>query len=122
VSPDPTKLPGFEDSLGVHFPMRNGNISVRVLVTRAALQGEGAPPAQGQYMARFKAFRNVYEAIAREKFGTGQCKASMAIELADLAKYLTRARTLTSIGPPIIRLAFQGLARRLPRRKDLRLS
>jgi hypothetical protein len=89
MSLDPINLPGFEDGRGIHFPMRNGNISVRVLVTRATLQGEGAPLAQGQYMARFKAFRDVYEAIARGKFDTGQLKASMTIELADLAEYLS---------------------------------
>jgi hypothetical protein len=80
---------GLQDARGIHFPMTNGDASVRVFVTRAALQGEGAPLAEGQYMARFKAFRDVYEAIAREKFDTGQFKASMTIELADIAQYLS---------------------------------
>jgi hypothetical protein len=89
MSLDHTALPGFEDGRGVHFPMMNGNAPVRVFVPRAALQGEGAPLAEEQYMARFKAFRDVYEAIAREKFDTGQFKASMTIELADIAQYLS---------------------------------
>jgi hypothetical protein len=69
--------------------MVNGNVSVRVLVTREALQGEGAPLATGQYIACFKAFRDVYEAIAREKFDAAQTKRSMKIELVDFAQYLS---------------------------------
>jgi hypothetical protein len=86
---DAINLPGLEDGRGVHFPMMNGNMPVRVFVPRVALQGEGATLAENQFMARFKAFRDVYEAIAREKFETGRFKASMTIELADLAKYLS---------------------------------
>jgi hypothetical protein len=40
-------------------------------------------------MARFKAFRDVYEAVARAKFETGKFKASMTIELADISQYLS---------------------------------
>jgi hypothetical protein len=82
-------LPGFEDGRGVHFPMMNGNAPVRVFVSRLALQGEGAPLEEGQYMARFKAFRDVYEAVARAKFETGLFKATMSIEIADIAQYLS---------------------------------
>jgi Protein of unknown function (DUF1488) len=89
MSLDHIALPGFEDGRGVHFPMMNGNAPVRVFVPHRALQGEGAPPAEGQYMARFKAFRDVYEAVARAKSETGQFKASMIIELADIAQYLS---------------------------------
>jgi Protein of unknown function (DUF1488) len=89
MSLDHIALPGFEDGRGVHFPMMNGDMPVRVFVPRAALQGEGSTLAEGQYMARFKAFRDVYEAVARGKFETGQFKASMTIELADIAKYLS---------------------------------
>jgi Protein of unknown function (DUF1488) len=64
---DPIALPGFGDSRDVHFSMMTGNVSVRVFVTRAALQGEGTLLAEGQYMARFKAFREVYEAVERER-------------------------------------------------------
>jgi Protein of unknown function (DUF1488) len=85
---DHIALPGFEDGRGVHFPMMNGNAPVRVFVPRVALQGEGAPLAEGQYMARFKAFRDVYEAVARAKFETGNFKAPMTIELVDIAHYL----------------------------------
>ena len=86
---DYISLPGFEDGRGVHFPMTNGNMSVRVFVSRAALQGEGAPLAEGQYMTRFTSFRDVYEAVARAKFETGQYKSTMTIELADIAQYLS---------------------------------
>jgi Protein of unknown function (DUF1488) len=82
-------LPGFEDGRGVHFPMMNGNMPVRVFVSRAALQSEGPPLAEGQYMARLKAFRDVYEAVARAKLETGTFKATMTIELADIAQYLS---------------------------------
>jgi Protein of unknown function (DUF1488) len=86
---DHIALPGFEDRRGVHFPMMNGNMPVRVFVPRRALQGEGAPLAEGQYMARFKAFRDVYEAVARAKYETGVFKATATIELADIAQYLS---------------------------------
>jgi hypothetical protein len=89
MSLDHIALPGFEDGRGVHFPMMNGNTPVRVFVSRAALRGEGAPLADGQYMTRFKAFRDVYEAVARAKFETGAFKAAMAIEIADIAQYLS---------------------------------
>jgi hypothetical protein len=93
---DHIALPGLEDGRGVHFPMMNGNAPVRVFVSRAALQGEGAPLAEGQYMARFKEFRDVYEAVARGKFESGRFKASMAIELSDIAPYLS-GRTRGSV-------------------------
>jgi len=35
---------GHEDEQGVHFPMMNGNVSVRVLVTRAALRAKAVCP------------------------------------------------------------------------------
>jgi hypothetical protein len=89
MSLDHIALPGFEDGRGVHFPMMNGNTPVRVFVSRAALRGEGAPLADGQYMTRFKAFRDVYEAVARAKIETGAFKAAMAIEIADIAQYLS---------------------------------
>jgi hypothetical protein len=89
MSLDHIALPGFGDRRGVHFPMMNGNAPVRVFVTRAALQGEGPQLEEAQYTARFKAFRDVYEAVARRKFDTGGFKASMTIDLADLAKYLS---------------------------------
>jgi hypothetical protein len=96
---DHITLPGFEDGRGVHFPMMNGNTHIRVFVPRAALQSEGAALAEGQYMGRFKAFRDVYEAVAREKFETGEFKASMTIELADIAKYLSGRSAFTKPTP-----------------------
>ena len=92
MSLDHIALPGFGDRRGVHFPMMNGNAPVRVFVTRAALQGEGPQLEEAQYLARFNAFRDVYEAVARRKFDTGGFKASMTIDLADLAEYLSGRR------------------------------
>jgi hypothetical protein len=88
MSLDHIGLPGFGDRRGVHFPMMNGNAPVRVFITRAALQGEGPQLEETQYVARFNAFRDVYEAVAKEKFGGGGFNASMTIDLADLARYL----------------------------------
>jgi Protein of unknown function (DUF1488) len=93
---DHIALRGFDDGPGVHFPRMNGNAPVRVFVPRVALQGEGAPLAEGQYMARFKEFRDVYEAVARAKFEAGSFKATMTIELADIAQYLS-GRTRGSV-------------------------
>ena len=82
-------LPGIEDGRGVHFPMMNGNTPVRVFLPRVTLQGEGAALGEGQYMARVDAFRDVYEAVARTKFETGRFKASLTLELTDIAQYLS---------------------------------
>jgi hypothetical protein len=89
MSLDHIALPGFGDRRGVHFPMMNGDAPVRVFVTRAALQGEGAQLGEAQYLARFDAFRDVYEAVARRKFTGGGFNASITIDLDDLAKYLS---------------------------------
>jgi hypothetical protein len=88
MSLDHTALPGFADRRGVHFPMMHGNAPVRVFITRAALQGEGPQLEETQYIARFNAFRDVYEAVAKAKYDAGGIKASMTIDLADLARYL----------------------------------
>ena len=69
--------------------MMNGNTPVRVFLPRVTLQREGAPLGEGQYMARFGAFRDVYDAVARTKFETGRFKASLTIELTDIAQYLS---------------------------------
>jgi hypothetical protein len=44
--------PGYENEQGVHFAMMNGDLTVRVLVTRAALQGR--PPADGVFFGASK--------------------------------------------------------------------
>jgi hypothetical protein len=88
MSLDHIALPGFGDRRGVHFPMMNGNMPVRIFITRAALQGEGPSLDETQYVARFNAFRDVYEAVAKEKFRGGGFVASMSVDLADLARYL----------------------------------
>jgi hypothetical protein len=67
--------------------MMNGNTPAPVFVSRMPLQSEGAPLGHGQYIARLQAFRDVYEAVARTKFESGQFKASMKIELSDIAQY-----------------------------------
>jgi hypothetical protein len=75
---------GHEDEQGVHFPMMNGNVSVRVLVTRAALRGEGGVPVEGVYMGRFEAARTFFEILAREKFDPDRPAAKMIITADDL--------------------------------------
>jgi Protein of unknown function (DUF1488) len=57
--------PGHVNMQGVHFAMLDGNTSIRILVTRAALQGEGSPLQERAYLARFEAYRDVYETVAR---------------------------------------------------------
>lgn len=92
VSLDPIALPGRETKLGVHFAMMNGDSPVHILVTRAAIQGQEPPLSDGLYMARFIAFRDVYEAVAKQKFDAGVFKASMTIELGDIENYLSGRR------------------------------
>jgi hypothetical protein len=74
----------YENEQGVHFPMMNGNMSVRVLVARSALQGEGRPPADGIYLRRFEAARAFFEILAREKFDPDHPTARVTITEADL--------------------------------------
>jgi len=68
---DHIALPGFEDGRGVHLPMMDGDMPARVFVARVALQGEGAPLGECQYMARFKESPGVYQAVTRGKFEPG---------------------------------------------------
>jgi hypothetical protein len=66
---EPVDTPGVEFLEGVRFPMKSGGRTVSVLVTRDALQEiERPPPEEGEYMARFVAFRTEIEAIASSKF------------------------------------------------------
>jgi hypothetical protein len=76
--------PGYENEQGVHFAMMNGDLTVRVLVTRAALQGEGRPPADGVYLRRFEAARVFFELLANEKFDLDRPAAKVIITAADL--------------------------------------
>jgi Protein of unknown function (DUF1488) len=93
---EPMKLSGHEDARGVHFPMRDGDRHVRVFVERAAL-GRGSAIALGDALARFGAFRSVYESVARAKYETGAFKASMTIDVTDLNKYLDERRAATPV-------------------------
>lgn len=88
----PVNRPGYENMQGVHFAMMHDDVSLRVLITRAALQGDGSPLSQGGCLARFETYRDVYETVAREKFETARCRGSMTITLDDLGKFLTERR------------------------------
>ena len=55
-----------EDRRGVHFAMMFGNMSVRIVVTRAAIAG-GRSHFEGSYLAQFETDRGIFETVAREK-------------------------------------------------------
>ena len=84
--------PGYENIQGVHFAMMYDDVSLRVRITRAALQGDGSSLSEGGYLAGFETYRDVYETVAREKFEAARCRGSMTITLDDLGKFLDERR------------------------------
>jgi Protein of unknown function (DUF1488) len=81
---DSVKRPGYANAQGVHFAMLAGNATIRVLVTRAALQGGTSALQENFFLIRFNAYRDVYEIAAKQKFETGDFKGSMTISMRDL--------------------------------------
>jgi Protein of unknown function (DUF1488) len=81
---DHVDRPGYEDKQGVHFPMMHNVTSVRVLVTRKAIQGASPSPEDGDYLARFEANRELFEIIARDKFEPDEPTAKITITPDDL--------------------------------------
>jgi uncharacterized protein DUF1488 len=81
--------PGHENALGVHFPMRHDDTTVRVVVVRRVLQDmkNSAPEDEG-YLARFEAFRREFEAIASDKFDGGPFMGKVEITSSDMVKFL----------------------------------
>jgi hypothetical protein len=87
VSLNSINRPGFVNAHGVHFAMLHDNTSIRILITRNALQGEGSAIKEDAYLSRFNSFRDVYEIVAKQKFETENFKGSMAITLGDLMRF-----------------------------------
>ena len=84
----------YENAKGVHFPMLHGNSTVRVVITRAAIQGGGRPPADGRYLAHFEVAREFFEIVASEKFDSGRPTAKITIDRVDLLGKATEGRKL----------------------------
>jgi Protein of unknown function (DUF1488) len=84
--------PGVLNAQGVHFAMLDGNTTIRVLVTRVALQGGSSTLEGDALLSRFEAYRDAYEIVANYKFENGEFKGSIAITLEDLAKFLGETR------------------------------
>jgi hypothetical protein len=80
---------GFENALGVHFPMRNRHATVRVLVARRVLQDMRSSNGEsGACMARFESFRKEFEAIASDKFDHGEGGPKVEITGSDMVRFL----------------------------------
>jgi hypothetical protein len=80
---------GFENALGVHFPMRNRHTTIRVLVARRVLQDMRSSSGDGgACMARFESFRKEFEAIASDKFDHGDGRAKIEITSGDMVRFL----------------------------------
>jgi Protein of unknown function (DUF1488) len=77
---------------GVHFAMIHGYTTIRVLVTRVALQGGNDTLSDHALLSRFEAYRDAYEIVANFKFAGGDFKGSIAITLDDLAKFISEMR------------------------------
>jgi Protein of unknown function (DUF1488) len=86
--------PGLETPQGVHFPMMDGDRSVRVLVTCEAMAGKNAGPADGSYLARFVASRDLYEFVAREKFDPKRPVAKIEITYEDVLRAYQQLQAL----------------------------
>jgi Protein of unknown function (DUF1488) len=82
-----TNLPGHANAQGVHFAMLDGVTTIRVIVTRAALQGGKLALHAEAFLTQFTTYRAVYEVVATQKFEGGDFKGSMSITLDDLAKF-----------------------------------
>jgi hypothetical protein len=85
---------GYENEQGMHFPMMHNNTIVRVVVTRAAIQGGGRPPEDGRYLARFEAAREFFEMLARELFDPSRPTAKITIAPEDLLGKVIESRKL----------------------------
>jgi Protein of unknown function (DUF1488) len=80
---------GFENALGVHFPMKDRHTTVRVLVARRVLQDMRSSPSDSRaYMARFESFRKEFEAIASDKFDHAQSRGKIEITSSDMVRFL----------------------------------
>ena len=72
--------PAHETIRGVKFAMRDGGVTVSILVAHAALQViEWSPPGSGDYLARFDKHRNWLEQIAGKKHLRGQIEGDGSI-------------------------------------------
>lgn len=74
--------------------MMDGDRSVRVLVTREAMAGKNAGPADGSYLARFVASRDLYEFVAREKFDPKRPAAKIEITYDDVLRAYQQLQAL----------------------------
>jgi Protein of unknown function (DUF1488) len=83
------RRPTYVNAQGVHFAMLHGATTIRIIVTRATLQGEGSTLEENAFLTRFDAYRDVYEIVAKRKFKTGDFKGSMAITPDDLAEFMS---------------------------------
>ncbi|HYC26032.1 MAG TPA: hypothetical protein VEC58_08340 [Roseiarcus sp.] len=86
--------PGLETPQGVHFPMMDGDRSVRVLVTCEAMAGKSVGAADGSYLARFVASRDLYEFVAREKFDPKRPVAKIEITYEDVLRAYQQLQAL----------------------------
>jgi hypothetical protein len=85
---------GYENEHGVHFPMLHGHTIIRILATRAAIQGGSPPPQDGRYLARFEAAREFFEILAREQFDPARPTAKITITREDLLGKVIESRQL----------------------------
>ena len=80
---------GFENALGVHFPMTHEHTTVRVLVVRRVLQDlKNRTVDDDDYLGRFESFRKEFEAIASDKFDQGHSKGKIEITSSDMVRFL----------------------------------
>jgi hypothetical protein len=84
--------PGLLNAQGMHFAMLHGDVTIRVLVNRVALQGGGPTLEEPALLARFETYRDGYEIVARQKFENGDFNGSMAITLDDLVNFINDMR------------------------------
>jgi hypothetical protein len=83
--------PGFETAQGVHFPMMNDAVSVRVVVSSEVLRTmTGSATARGLTVG-FDTYRREFEAIARAKYARGE-RGPLRINASDILQFAAEQR------------------------------
>jgi hypothetical protein len=101
---------GIPTANGVHFPMRDGQRSVRVHITLEALWGEKGPPAKGDHLERFETSRRLFEFMAARKYDSARPTSKITITAEDVVLTAQHMQRKTGRGSVVTELTRQHAA------------
>jgi hypothetical protein len=78
--------PGIATAQGVHFPMMNDAISVRVVVSGELIRTISGAVSAPDLTTGFEAYRREFEAIASAKFARGE-RGPLRINASDILQF-----------------------------------